>query len=702
MFRDKYKLDNQKIKPDKALIRYLSARMKDAASDPSERQSHPAEPKKKRGILHTAAAIAACLAIFISAGGLYVILDKRPQNPAVETGNKDTSGKAVKSPVKNAATYSELYALIKSMEEENNSEIFFEDYDNRVASSINENAQAGGSKQQTDNAKSTEDHSRTNTQVQGVDEADIVKTDGSYIYVLTGNQIKIVRVNGPDMKILSSISFPDNTDEGGYSRPSEFYITENRLIALNTTGGICADYGANRKLAGYEPYMFSEQSVTAVVYDITDRSDPQLLGELGQSGDYLSSRMVGQTLYLISNHSVHNIAEKDSPKTYVPMLYINGEGRVIEAGDITISADPQSRQYIVISAIDVNKPEKQLSSKSVFGCGTTIYAGTENLFIAGSSNERTETAFENPATSSAKPGQTTAITPETTGTNSGKAVLITDVTNLLRFSLNNGKIELAATGKVKGRPLNQFSMDEYDGVFRIVTTVNTGMETVYGSGKNTYVTYTRGETANSLYTLNQEMEVIGKIEDVARGERVYSVRFIGDIGYFVTFRQTDPLFAVDLKDPARPRILSALKIPGFSQYLHPWSDGLLFGLGHDADDTGRAGYLKLSMFDVSNPEDVTEKHKTILDGYYYSEASYNHRAIIVSPERGIIAFPSDNRYIIYTFTGNGFAEKAVFSIDDNAYNQRGLYIGNVFYVCTINGITAFSMEDYSRLNTLKF
>ena len=488
-----------------------------------------------------------------------------------------------------------------------------------------------------------------------MDEADIVKTDGVYLCPY-GQSNQDCQVNGPDMKILSSISFPDNTDEGGYSRPSEFYITENRLIALNTTGGICADYGANRKLAGYEPYMFSEQSVTAVVYDITDRSDPQLLGDLGQSGDYLSSRMVGQTLYLISNHHIYNTAEKDSPKTYVPMLYKDGEGRVMDAGDITISADPKDRQYIV-SAPSTSTSRKQLSSKSVFGCGTTIYAGTENLFIAGSSNERTETAFENPATSSAKPGQTTAITPETTGTNSGKAVLITDVTNLLRFSLNNGKIELAATGKVKGIPLNQFSMDEYDGAFRIVTTVNYGMETTYESGKNAYTTYTRGETSNSLYTLNQKLEVIGKIEDVARGERVYSVRFIGDIGYFVTFRQTDPLFAVDLKDPARPRILSALKIPGFSQYLHPWSDGLLFGLGRDADDTGRAGYLKLSMFDVSNPEDVTEKHKTILDGYYYSEASYNHRAIIVSPERGIIAFPSDNRYIIYTFTGNGFAEK---------------------------------------------
>ena len=345
---------------------------------------------------------------FHQRGRAVCILDKRPQNPAVETGNKDTSGKAVKSPVKNAATYSELYALIKSMEEENNSEIFFEDYDNRVASSINENAQAGGSKQQTDNAKSTEDHSRTNTQVQGVDEADIVKTDGSYIYVLTGNQIKIVRVNGPDMKILSSISFPDNTDEGGYSRPSEFYITENRLIALNTTGGICADYGANRKLAGYEPYMFSEQSVTAVVYDITDRSDPQLLGDLGQSGDYLSSRMVGQTLYLISNHSVHNIAEKDSPKTYVPMLYINGEGRVIEPG-ATISADPQSRQYIV------TPPSTSTNQKNSFP-QNRYSAADDHICRHGKpampvSNERTETAFENPATSSAKPGQTTAIPP---------------------------------------------------------------------------------------------------------------------------------------------------------------------------------------------------------------------------------------------------------------------------------------------------
>jgi uncharacterized secreted protein with C-terminal beta-propeller domain len=144
------------------------------------------------------------------------------------------------------------------------------------------------------------------------------------------------------------------------------------------------------------------------------------------------------------------------------------------------------------------------------------------------------------------------------------------------------------------------------------------------------------KTFNALYVLDADLQVAGSITDLAQDEVIYSARFDGDIGYFVTFRQVDPLFAVDLSNPKAPVVLSALKIPGFSEYLHLWSDGRLFGLGRDADvETGRAGRMKLSMFDTSDPADVTERKTLLLDSDY-SAALYNHKAILISRDKNLI------------------------------------------------------------------
>jgi len=182
-------------------------------------------------------------------------------------------------------------------------------------------------------------------------------------------------------------------------------------------------------------------------------------------------------------------------------------------------------------------------------------------------------------------------------------------------------------------------------------------------------------------------------------------RFDGNTGYVVTFRQVDPLFSIDLSDPTNPVILGELKIPGFSNYLHNYGEDLLFGLGRDADEeTGGAGYLKLSMFDVSDNANVTEAHSLIIDGVYYSEASYNHKAILINYERNIIAFPAGDTYMVYSYDAEqGFVEVAVLSLTkDLGYDwywgsMRGLYIGDVLYVFSDTVMISYDMNNYKEI-----
>jgi uncharacterized secreted protein with C-terminal beta-propeller domain len=275
-------------------------------------------------------------------------------------------------------------------------------------------------------------------------------------------------------------------------------------------------------------------------------------------------------------------------------------------------------------------------------------------------------------------------------------------TKLVLFKIDGGSITEKASATVPGMLKNQFSIDEYKGAFRIVTTVQTYITKIYTDGEDTY-DYVNLR-ANALYTLDGNLNVLGRIEDVAKDEVVYSVRFDGDIGYFVTFRQVDPLFAVDLSDPRAPRIIGSLKIPGFSDYMHVYKDGLLFGFGHDADEKdGRVRGLKLSMFDVSDPANLNEIHTKKLDAYW-SDASYNHKAILVNADRSLIAFPAEGAYYVYGYDKQtGFYQKAKIDAGDNLWDGslRGLFIGECFYVCSAERITAYALSDFVKLASLK-
>ena len=545
------------------------------------------------------------------------------------------------------------------------------------------------------------DYSQTNTQVENVDEADIVKTDGEFIYRLRYGEVVILRADGKDSSVVSRIAIDGSDSQEGSASDTVFvefgadaldmFLFEDRLVVLKYTYSFApyydweepvvrddSDVWADRAVA-YNP----QSTVTAEIYDISDRSNPRFVDEIGQEGYYISSRMIGDVLYLISNYSVYGISEPDRPETYIPCVYRDGAYRMVEPTDICIGTNVESAQYVVVSAISVGE-SKLLSTQSVLGGGWEVYMSTKNLYVA---NSRWDVNYG---------------TPYEEDMYTVQEVSEGDVTSFIRFSLNEGKIEAAAEGEVQGSLLNQFSMDEKDGYLRVVTTTNSYSYKTYTDAEHGWTNWDWKDSgsANALYVLSSDLSVVGAVENLAPDENVYSVRFDGDVGYFVTFRQVDPLFTVDLSDPTNPTVMSKLKIPGFSQYLHPYMEGRLFGLGMDADEnTGWTESMKMSMFDVSDPYDVTEKHTLLLESYF-SDALYNHRAILISEARDLIGFPTDDGYAIYGYSDErGFYPRAKIRSDVKwGYGElRGLYINDCFYVIGSEDMHVFSMENFTEL-----
>jgi uncharacterized secreted protein with C-terminal beta-propeller domain len=344
----------------------------------------------------------------------------------------------------------------------------------------------------------------------------------------------------------------------------------------------------------------------------------------------------------------------------------------------------------MVSGIDAAGSGSFVSNKSVYGESGTVYCSAEAVYFARANYSTEETPY----------GEFIKYDSKTD-------------TTLTKATLNHGAVEVVAAASVPGSTLNQFSLDEYQGVLRLVTTNDRSSWYGFRNPQHAYtqsdwarVPQGESETSNALYTLDASLQVLGSVENLAPGERVYSCRFMGDIAYFVTFRQTDPLFSVDLQDPANPTVLGALKIPGFSEYLHPYAAGELFGLGRDADpETGQQKGIKLSMFDNSDPTNVKEITTLLIENQdAYSSAETNHKAILVDASKHLIAFPvqawtntgSVSKYLIYTYeTATGFTKAAEIAIDTgtNGWAEiRGLFIGDTFYVVGPNQVGAYDMN----------
>lgn len=547
-------------------------------------------------------------------------------------------------------------------------------------------------------------YSGTNVQVQGVDESDVVKTDGKYIYTVNKQRIVVTQAYPADqMKVLSILDFPGNQDT--QFQPSEIYVDDKHLIVLGNSYQNYKPVPYNEAGGVTEKYMIlpmrSQGTAKVIVYDLTDRSSLKLLKEAELEGNYVSSRKIGSSLYFISNKHVNyyqyrEMADKEKAKTGLAPAY-----RDSATGDsfTSIPLDqvyylPKALEpnYVLIGGINLNELKQTMNVTSYLGSGQNVYASEENLYMAVTNYEQMRIQpMKMPA---GAPAQGIRI-GEPNGS-SQPYELPKQETIIYQFGLNAGKAAYKNTGKVPGRLLNQFSMDEHNGHFRLATTTGEMGRTDEGISKN------------HIFILDANLKEKSKIENIAPGERIYSTRFMGDRAYMVTFKNTDPLFVMDLKDPAGPKLLGALKIPGYSDYLHPYDENHIIGFGKDTIEVdiknpngpqSIAYYqgMKVALFDVTDVNNPKEKFKELIgDRGTDSELLHNHRALLFNKEKNLLSFPVNVMKIDPNETTNNSKMPA------SAYGKfafQGAYVYNLDLEKGFQfrgGITHLTQEDLQK------
>jgi uncharacterized secreted protein with C-terminal beta-propeller domain len=466
-----------------------------------------------------------------------------------------------------------------------------------------------------------EDYSGTNVQVEGVDEADLVKTDGNYIYLVSDETVYIVRAFPAEEAEIVAAFEPR-------LRVTELYVSGDKLVAIHAPDYYYFWYDWD--IAPPE----EEQAIRTIafVYDISDRSQPVLEREVGVDGYYTSSRMMGDYVYLIASlPALLNITDP-----ILPGIRDGNETCIIEPTDVWfVNSTDNNYGYTNIVALNVQDLEEEVTSETyLMGSSSNVYASLNNIYLTSM-----EWVF--------------------------KHDVGWETTTVYKISVEEGAIEMVAEGTVPGRVLNQFSMDERGDHFRIATT----------SGQ---VSRSGGGTSNNLYVLNSTMGIAGRLEGLAPGEDIYSARFMGERCYLVTFKKVDPLFVIDLADPENPTVLGKLKIPGYSDYLHPYDENTLIGIGKEtieAEEGNFAWYqgVKVSLFDVSDVSDPKELAKfEIGDRGTDSPALYNHKAFLFSLSRNLLVIPVLEAQIDSSDYGS--------EVPDNAYGDyvyQGAYIFDI-------------------------
>ena len=427
-------------------------------------------------------------------------------------------------------------------------------------------------------SKSDVDYSGTNIQVAGVDEADIVKTDGRYIYLSRLNTVYIIKAYpAEEAKLLTKIRFDVEVND--------LFVAGDKLVVF--TMGYSRVFAS--KAGGVSP-MPMISTTTVYFYNISDRVNPVRERTYEAEGGYMATRMIGEYVYVVSQKGawVYNGVLD------LPAYTENGKPYLIPATSIYYynGTDPHYA-YTTVASINTQKPKDPVTSKTfLLGSSSTVFCSANYLYL-------------------------------TTGGYSS--------TGVHKIELDNGNIEGIADGSVPGWVLNQFSMDESNNYFRIATT------TGHAWGVST--------SKNNVYILDAYLKIVGRLEDLAPGEQIYSARFMEDRLYLVTFKKVDPLFVIDLKDPTAPKVLGKLKIPGYSNYLHPYDETHIIGLGKEAIDSEKGNFawyqgVKLSLFDVSdvaNPREVAKLE--IGNRGTDSPALSDHKAFLFSREKNLLVIP---------------------------------------------------------------
>ncbi len=583
-----------------------------------------------------------------------------------------------------------------------------------VSSSANTSAKPGTSVSVQNTTQKTEsaDHGETNEQVKGVSEADIIKNDGKYIYAVNpdnadwesyydaiygvvgivkttdenGNPVEVenVTTEEPVLKYDCSISVIEPTADGKLKKIGniniaqedekniyhmvilEMYVKGDRLVALvECSVHEDAEEKDDLEKQRYDYFGYSKSITMAVCFDISDRANAKEMWRVYQDGYYISSRLIDNQLVFLSNYYVNlNENKEDVINNCVPRYSsTNAPMQRIPCDCIILPENINDTSYLVASSLNI-EDDSSLKTQSTLGAGSNVYCTTDTLYATSTSYKDTGVAEE-----------VFGVTQATT--------------SIYKFDIRNGDIKYIGCGSVKGSALNQFSIDEYNGYLRIATTTGN-----WGD-----------ELSNQVYVLDDGLKVVGEITGIAKGETIKSVRFTGDTGYVVTFEQTDPLFVIDLSNPQKPEIKGELKIPGFSAYLHPVSENLLLGVGVDGTNDGQGNGMKISLFDVSDPEKPFEADKIELSGldtanrwtYIYSEAFYSHKAMCWDSDDAVMYIPYGKQDRIWA-ASNGEAlsrtnTAGILAVKVNTESKKLLTDGN--YMCSSTDVQ--SSPDFSRV-----
>ena len=564
--------------------------------------------------------------------------------------------------------------------------------------------------------------SDTNTQVNGVDEADFVENDGNYVYVAHNGRLTITRADELSVASESTLT-GDAVGE---------YLSGDRLTVVSQAGS--GWYGPTVKMA-YGNWGPWKPQTTVTVYDVADRTAPTVVNQTVLDGAYQSSRAVDGVVYLVLQRSVNLPAPAytDTPIQYLdtpaaqgdsavskirydpsaPIAYrtyetwddyvarVGGDivglslphaygvdavgnmidlGLVAGAGDIVRPQTPDQQSLVTVVAVDSAHASRSgfvdSAAAMVSGWSDTVYMNQGALYVATNQDHSSDT------------------------------VSATD-TRIDRFVVAGPDVTWQSSGTVSGTLINQFAMDEQDGYLRVAAHTN-GSELVDGAW------VTRDD--NGIHVLDisgTELKEVGGVTGLAPGEQLYAVRYVGDTAYLVTFVRTDPLIAVDLSNPTAPVLQGELVVPGFSNYLQSVGDGLLLGIGQDRETGNGNTHLDATLFDVSDGAKLTLVDREYLDSGYqwsWSEGQFDHHALLYSAQDGVLVVPVSasgydaqsgyryDQYLKVLRVGPAGIE-VVGEIHPREDVIRTVRIGDVLYAVGDTSVTAYSLRDLSEIGT---
>jgi inhibitor of cysteine peptidase len=571
-----------------------------------------------------------------------------PPNPSPNTSpntSPETSNPQNEvSPMKTFSSYEELKTFLNTSNTNNNYYTVTGESRNSLGSLPPTTAQTPTSAAQDTTGGNTKDYSTTNIQVAGVDEADTVKTDGKYLYTIGNNSqvLYVIDANPQSSRIVSRI-FLNNTYLSG------IYLSQDgsRLAVI---GNQYVPYPYEKMPAittdiAIYPY-WNSGSTFIYVYDVSNQAKPVLASNFTMSGNYFNSRMINNYIYTIVTQNAYLVNDT----VILPTVFTGTSTSTIYPSKIYYANVPDSwYSYTTFVALNIiDSAQKPSNMTIMMGGAGTMYVSQDNIYLTYPLNEWQPMKISTPTSNS-------PITSGSTGTASSGTSTVLPIpimpyisqqkTSIYRIHIAGASMTFAAQGNVTGNVLNQYSMDESNGYFRIATNF---YDYNSNSGASTQ--------QNNLYVLDMSLKIVGKLENLGTGENFHAARFMGNRCYLVTFMKTDPLFVIDLSQPTSPKVLGELIIPGYSDYLHPYDETHLIGLGKDAVASTQGNFawyqgLKLSLFDVSNVNAPKEISQYIIgDRGTDSPALSDPKAFLFDSSRGLLIIPVNLCLIANTST----------------------------------------------------